>query len=485
VLFGLLQVAFPAAPVHAEITLTSAGKRISIRSDEHKTGQYVSAIELFEALGGEVEWDALEKSLSVKLAGHRWFFHLFSRFVGVDGDPYNLIYPVRYEDGDILVPIATLAPLLDFAHPKRVVWQPEIKTLIVETEKFNVLEYAVEEKKNGLLLKLTLTRPLKFEAFASEGNWLNITIEEGRLSPKEFDRYNPSSLLRQVKAYQFDNSAQVSFRFSRDPGPFVTGTATGPDRIQILFEDSTFFPDYPVPEHVRATTTPDPIDLIVIDPGHGGRDHGARGRKKGTREKDVVLKIGRYLKELIDKDPQLRAIMTRTDDRFVPLEKRAKIANDAGADLFISIHANASKKSNPRGSQTFFLAPAKNDDARAVAQLENASLRYEDDGPADTSVINFILLDMIQTEFQRESADLAELIQREFEKSLKLPSRGVDQAGFVVLNKVYMPAVLVESAFISNEKEEKLLRKKSFQKKVAKAIYQSIKKFKARYDPAY
>ena len=198
------------------------------------------------------------------------------------------------------------------------------------------------------------------------------------------------------------------------------------------------------------------------------------------------MKIGKYLKEMIDKDRHLRAILTRTNDRFVPLEKRAKIANDAGADLFVSIHINASRKTKPRGSQTFFLARAKNDEARAVAQLENQSLQYEENnGPADTSVVNFILLDMIQTEFQRESADLAELIQRDFEKNLKIPSRGVDQAGFVVLNKVYMPAVLVESAFISNEKEEKLLRKKSFQKKIAKAIYESIKKFKAKYDPVY
>lgn len=480
-----IQTAVLSGPARAGITLSSAGKRITIRSVERKTGTYVSAIELFEALGGRVEWDGLEKSLAVELAGHRWLFHLFSPFAGVDGDPHNLIYPVHYDDGDILVPLATLAPLLDFAHPKRVVWEAETNTLIVETEKFNVIEYAVHEKKNGLLLELILRRPLKFEAFASEGNWLNITLEEGRLSPSDFNRRNRRGLVRQVKAYQFANSAQVSFRFARDLGPFVTATETAPDRLQILYEDSTYFPDYPVPHETQISTTPDPIDLIVIDPGHGGRDAGAIGRKKKTKEKDVVLKIARYLRELIDKDSRLQAVMTRTGDTFVPLEKRAQIANDSGADLFISIHANASKKTRPRGSQTFFLAHANNDDARAVAQLENAALQYEDREPDDTSVVNFILLDMIQTEFQRESADLAEIVQREFEKNLKIPSRGVDQAGFVILNKAYMPSVLVEAAFISNEKEEKELRKKSFQKKVAKAIYQSILAFKAKYDPAY
>ncbi len=479
-----LTLGFPG-PAHAGITLSSAGKRITIRSVEYKTGVYISAVELFEALGGRVKWDGLDKSLAVELAGHRWFFLLFSPFVGVDGDPHNLIYPVRYDDGDILVPLATLAPILDFAHPKRVIWEAETNTLIVETEKFNIIEYAVHEKKNGLLLELILRRPLKFEAFASEGNWLNITLAEGRLAPSELNRRNRRGLVRQVKAYQFANSAQISFRFARDLGPFVTATETMPDRIQILYEDSTYFPDYPIPREAPVLTTPDAIDLIVIDPGHGGRDAGAVGRKKKTKEKDVVLKIAKYLQKLIEKDSRLRAIMTRSDDRFVSLEKRARIANDAGADLFISIHANAAKKTKACGCQTFFLAHAKNDDARAVAQLENAALQYEDRRPDDTSVVNFILLDMIQTEFQRESADLAELIQGEFEKNLKIPSRGVDQAGFVVLNKAYMPSVLVEAAFISNAKEEKELRKKSFQKKVAKAIYRSILAFKAKYDPAY
>lgn len=481
----LLQVSIISPHAAAEITLSSAGKRISIRSAELKSGTHVSAIELFEALGGQVTWDKVGKSLSVNLANHQWLFHLFTAFVGVDGDVRNLVYPVAYDDGDVLVPIATLAPILDLAHPKRVVWEPGSRTLFIETEKFNIVEYTVHEKKNGFMLELVLHRPLKFEAFRSEGNWLNISLEEGRVEPADFARSSRRGPILETKAYQFANSAQVSFRFARDLGPFITETATMPDRIQIIFEDSTYFMDYPVPEESRHSTTPDPIDLIVIDPGHGGQDPGAIGHKKNTEEKDIVLKIAEYLQELIDDDPGLQAIMTRSTDIFVPLEDRAQTANDAGADLFISIHANASKKAAPHGSQTFFLAHENNSDARAVAQLENSALQYEDRDPDDTSVVDFILLDMIQTEFQRESADLAELTQREFERRLDIPSRGVDQAGFVVLNKAYMPSILVEAAFISNEKEEKELRKSSFQKQVAEAIYHSILAFKAKYDPLY
>jgi len=479
------EAVFAAPRANADITLVSAGRRVAIHAETQKTGLYVSAVELFEALGGQVTWDAVQKALSVELAGHHWLFQLFSQFVGVDGDAHNLMYPVRYEDGSILVPMASLAPILDFAHPRRVAWNAESATLVVETERHNIVDYRIEEKKNGLLVEVALTRPLKFEAFRSEGNWLNFTIEEGRFAPEKFRRPTRSPLVAEVTAHQFDNSAQLSFRLARNLGPFITRVATSPDRIQVLFEDSTFFMQYPTPENAPVSSTPDPIDVIVIDPGHGGPDEGAIGREDGTLEKDVVLEIGRYLRELINDDPRLRAIMTREDDRFVPLEERARIANEAGADLFVSIHANAARKSTARGSQTFFLAQAKNDEARAIAQMENSSLRFEEERLADTSAVNFILLDMIQTEFQRESADLADFIQQRLEKKLDIPSRGVDQAGFVVLNKVYMPAVLVESAFISNEKEEKLLRKSGFQKNIAKAVYESIKQFKDRYDPVY
>jgi N-acetylmuramoyl-L-alanine amidase len=222
----------------------------------------------------------------------------------------------------------------------------------------------------------------------------------------------------------------------------------------------------------------------VIDPGHGGPDSGAVGRD-GLMEKEVTLDVARRLRELLEKEGKLKTILTRETDTLVPLEERTQIANRNGADLFISIHTNSFRKRSVRGCETFFLSAAKNDDARAAAALENSSVRFELKGDRSQSVsdLDFILMDLVQSEYLKESSDLAGIIQEHLKTSLSLPGRGVSQAGFVVLNKAYMPAVLVETAFISNKKEEGLLKKDSFRQEIAQALFESVMDFKKKYEP--
>ena len=190
--------------------------------------------------------------------------------------------------------------------------------------------------------------------------------------------------------------------------------------------------------------------------------------------------------KLIRDDKIFEAVLTRSDDKYISLEERTRVANEAAGDLYVSIHANASLNRSARGFQVFFLAPAKNDEARAAAQLENASFAEElgSQASGEEDNLSFILSDMIQNEFQEESADLASMIDREFRKSLsnKTRARGIDQAAFVVLNGVYMPSVLVETAFLSNRKDEDLLNEKSYRQKVAESIYEGLKRFKAKYE---
>jgi len=179
-------------------------------------------------------------------------------------------------------------------------------------------------------------------------------------------------------------------------------------------------------------------------------------------------------------------ILTRETDVLIPWEERTRIANQSGAALFISIHTNAFRKRSVRGSETYFLAAAKNDQARAAAALENSSVRFDLAGDESHNVadLEFILMDLVQSEYLKESSDLAAMIQKRLKKSLSIPSRGVNQAGFVVLNKAYMPAVLVETAFISNRKDEKLLKKDSFRQKIAQALLESVRDFKRKYESA-
>lgn len=215
------------------------------------------------------------------------------------------------------------------------------------------------------------------------------------------------------------------------------------------------------------------IDLIVIDPGHGGIDPGAIGRK-GTYEKTLNLAIAKRLKKIIEKKSKIRVIMTRTSDRYISLSRRASIANRHKADLFISIHCNASRRRKSRGFEVYFLSEAKTSWERAVAARENASIRFDLPEGKFKSELEYILWDLAQTQFLEESNNLAECIQDAVCRNVKVLNRGVHQAGFYVLYGCFMPSVLVECGFVSNRNEEKILRSKNFQDRIAATIYQGI-----------
>ncbi len=223
------------------------------------------------------------------------------------------------------------------------------------------------------------------------------------------------------------------------------------------------------------------VELIVLDPGHGGIDPGAVG-KNGLYEKDVNLEISKILKKMIEDSIKIKTLLTRNKDQYLSLKARTNFANKNAADIFISIHCNASPKSREtRGFETYFLSEARTNEERAVAAMENASLKFDEEVKASGD-INFILYDLAQSLFLEESNNLAEAIQISAEELLNIPARGVSQAGFYVLRGAFMPSVLVECAFISNPEEEKLLRQKSFKEKIAYAIFRGLKNFIKNYE---
>lgn len=222
------------------------------------------------------------------------------------------------------------------------------------------------------------------------------------------------------------------------------------------------------------------VHLIVIDPGHGGVDPGAVGRK-GLYEKDANLGIAKFLRDYITDSLSIKVIMTRDKDKYLSLKARTNFANRNSADLFVSIHCNASAKTaKMTGFETYFLSEARTTEARAVAMRENASLKF--DGIEPTDMLTDILVDLAQTAYLEESNKFAEHIQDHAKEQISVPSRGVKQAGFYVLRGAYMPAVLVECAFVSNLEEEKLLKQKTFRKKLAYAIYNGIRDYIEDYE---
>ncbi len=229
------------------------------------------------------------------------------------------------------------------------------------------------------------------------------------------------------------------------------------------------------------------IVTIAIDAGHGGEDFGASGKKK-TREKRIVLSIAKELKKLVDKDPVLRSYMTRTGDYYVSLRKRTKLARRANADLFVSIHADAFRRSSARGASVYTLSNrgASSETARWLANKENAADLVGGASISDREdVVAGVLLDMQMDKTMEFSLGFGDQVLKEMRKIAKLHSNSVQQAGFVVLKSPDIPSVLIETGFISNPYEERKLNSRKYQKQVARAIYKGIKQFISRERVAF
>ena len=225
------------------------------------------------------------------------------------------------------------------------------------------------------------------------------------------------------------------------------------------------------------------IRTIVVDPGHGGHDPGAIGRG-GSREKFLTLDVAKRLRDLLARDG-FRVIMTRYDDRFIPLQGRSAIANREGADLFISVHANSSRSRSVSGYEAYYLSEATDDHALALEAAENASLPEELGRPV-SSETEAILWDLLYTENRVESLEMASSTCRGLAaEELPVKNRGVKSARFAVLKGTRMPAVLVEVGFISNPDEELRLRRPEYRQRLAEGIQRGILSFRDQMERRY
>ncbi|GJM60090.1 hypothetical protein PEDI_06420 [Persicobacter diffluens] len=226
------------------------------------------------------------------------------------------------------------------------------------------------------------------------------------------------------------------------------------------------------------------VKTVVIDAGHGGKDNGTSGNK--SREKDVALKIALKLGEIINENiPDVKVIYTRKEDKFVELADRALIANQNHADVFISIHCNSTPHSHKvKGTETYVMGLHTNEGNLDVAMRENESLLMEDnytqtyEGFDPNSPESYILFSLYQNAYSDNSLNLASKIEKQFKSRVGRHSRGVKQAGFVVLWRTSMPSVLVETGFLSNQDEEKFLSDKLGQTYIASGIYRAFRDYK-------
>lgn len=224
--------------------------------------------------------------------------------------------------------------------------------------------------------------------------------------------------------------------------------------------------------------------VVVIDAGHGGHDPGAIG--KISKEKNINLNVALKLGKQIQKNcPDVKVVYTRTRDVFIPLNRRAEIANDAKADLFISIHTNAlAKNRTAKGASTWTLGLAKSDANLEVAKRENSVILYESDyktryaGFNPNSAESYIIFEFMQDKYMSQSVHLASLVQKHFRNTCRRVDRGVHQAGFLVLKASAMPSILVELGFISTPEEERYLNTESGTATLANGIFRAFLTYK-------
>jgi N-acetylmuramoyl-L-alanine amidase len=313
---------------------------------------------------------------------------------------------------------------------------------------------------------------------------------------------NPDRLYLDLTNTTISKEIMTSLPVGDDILKMVRAGQFSPDTVRVVLDlkDMADFDVFVLDEPARLvidvygktrTKRPDTtisIRRIVIDPGHGGHDPGAVG-PRGLYEKDVVLDIALKLRKILLGDPRNEVFLTRETDVFIPLEERTVIANKKNADLFVSIHANASPRRKANGIETYLLNWTDDDEAMRVAARENQiSLKKMKEMNRKMDVLDIIMSDLMRQNKRDESIKLAHHIQNSIISTLDNGNKnvldlGVKQALFYVLFGARMPSVLVEVSFISNPEEEKLLSKESYRTQIAEAIAEAINKYLS-YIPA-
>ncbi len=367
--------------------------------------------------------------------------------------------------------------------------------------------FTVEEKKNGSLVRIHLTGKVKdFNRTMQMGDWIYVTLPQAQCDTVAFDTTYANGIIRRIKPVQSSTSLQLSFqiRGKIEQSEIVQDHLSNDIILTLIPPGGAKDISQPVDssairrrlaeqarQQVASTIAKQKkkwkLDVVVLDPGHGGHDPGAIGII-GTREKDITLGIALKLGDMIEKElPDVKVVYTRKTDRFVELYRRGQIANENEGKIFISIHCNSTerKPSSANGFEIYLLRPGKTEDAIQVAEKENAVVKLEkdyEDRYQQLTEENFIILTMAQSAYVKQSERFAEMLEETLSAQMDGKRQPVKQAGFYVLVGASMPNVLLETGYISNIKEERFLRSPAGQKKVATAILNALKGFKNEYE---
>ena len=356
----------------------------------------------------------------------------------------------------------------------------------------------INELVNGVVIRIKATGAESVASFIKPdaSGMAYLTFKNAKGDPSMFLRAFSKGLLKEIKAIPLGGGAmQLSMSFNNTlfnlkstqyhwdarTNTYIISVLTDVDVQQAYRQEKL----KSIQQGLLHDQQKWKFDTIVLDAGHGGRDPGAVG-PGGTQEKDVVLNIVKELGQILQKEwPDVKVIYTRTDDRLIALKQRGKIANQNDAKLFVSVHCNAAKNRKAEGAEVYILGPHKNDAALEVAMLENAAIKQEEgyeEKYKGVSEEHMILSSLAQSAFTLQSTTVARHVLEGMEQKTSINGRGVRQAGFMVLWTPSMPSVLVEAGYLSNPKEEKLLRQAGVQRDIARGIYNGLVRYRQHYE---
>lgn len=486
---GAVLVFSTALPVHAADTMEiiyddgRATERVPLMRVSGDDSWFVRASDVARLLRATQFWNASSRKIVLGVGKARIVLTVDTRVAVVDGEAVMMRTNVRYEDGAVLVPLEFILETASQYTPRGFQWDENERRLSVGGVGYNVTQVSFSGAGASTTVSLHLTEPLVYHVDTATPGLVRVKLYGGRVDLRAFNVRERRGMVQAVRAEQSDRDAFVTLEVSRDATRLRVERIDAPPRLDIVLEKGK---DGDAPEGTIEIVEESGgereafvIDRVCIDAGHGGGDHGKESRS-GVLEKDVNLAIARAVRDRIQEELGLEVVMTRDDDRMVDLYERTEIANTSGCDLFVSIHCNAWFHAGTSGFESYFLSPARSESEQTLQRFENqAGGGGDEDAPR--GVVEFILWDLVQNEYIAESSTFAETIQREMTSRLGIPSRGVKQANFIVLQGAKMPAVLIETAFLSNPSEERMLVNPDFQRRVADGVVASIRKMQDRY----
>ncbi|HOX24986.1 MAG TPA: N-acetylmuramoyl-L-alanine amidase [Candidatus Krumholzibacteria bacterium] len=448
-----------------------AGRLLLLGSQE----VYVRSADAADLLQANRLWQAVSRRLALRIGSREARFTDQSRLVSLGDREILLPVPVLFADGDLWLPLGFVSDILAPEAGQYLAWDRDLRRLTTGQAEVNLTDLRVTPMTRAASLRLLCREALSFRASSPEPGVIELKIYGAQADLAQVRLDEPQGLIRGAATRQFADYAVVTVRVDELVTHYRTETASsGREIVLIVEEEQVAALPEPVPRgQAEIALGGGPVDVtrqleirtVVVDPGHGGTEPGVASAG-GILEKDVNLAVAEELADHL-RGRGLKVVLTRDDDRTLGLAERAEIANSAGGDLFVSLHCNGWFNHGARGLETYFLSPAKSDWSQSVEAVENR----DQAAPGD---VEFIVWDLVQNRYISASSDLAEVVQAEVCRALRVPDRGVRQAGFRVLVGAWMPAVLVEMGFLTHPDEAQDLSNRRYQRDLAHALGDAI-----------